>query len=446
MRLRPWQVELVGSVLDPDPRPRTAGWMLPRGQGKTTLVAALGLYDLMLGDEGASVVVAATDERQAGLCFRTAARMVELNPELEARVQQFQDRLAVPERGASFQVLPAAPKRLEGLDPTTAILDEIGVMDREVYETISLASGKRETSLVLGIGTPGPDPDNSVLLDMRVYAAEHPDDLSFVWREFSAADFPDHPVDCEHCWLLANPAMDPSRGDPFLYRDAMAALLPPKMREQVFRRARLCQVVHGVDEPWLPPGTWEACEDARPIPDGATVVLALDGSFSQDATALVAASVETVPHIDVVALWEPPVGDPDYRVPVLDVEQAVRDACRRWNVRTVAADPFRYTRSLQILEGEGFPVVEFPQSPSRMTPATQRFFEAVVSDGVTHSGDSRLARHIGNAVLKQDSRGVRITKDGKHSKRRIDLAVSALMAFDLAASTEPEYSVLDSIW
>lgn len=66
MKLRPWQLDLVGSVLDATPRPRTAGWMMPRGQGKSTLVAALGLYDLMLGEEGASVVVAATDERQAG--------------------------------------------------------------------------------------------------------------------------------------------------------------------------------------------------------------------------------------------------------------------------------------------------------------------------------------------------------------------------------------------
>jgi hypothetical protein len=43
------------------------------------LVAALGLYDLMLGEEGASVVVAAVDERQAGIVFKTAARMVELS-------------------------------------------------------------------------------------------------------------------------------------------------------------------------------------------------------------------------------------------------------------------------------------------------------------------------------------------------------------------------------
>lgn len=424
LRLRPWQLDLVASVWGADPRPRLAGWMLPRGQGKTTLVAALGLYDLMLGDEGAAVVVAATDERQAGLCFKTAARMVELHPDLAGRVQVYQDRLVVPERGASFQVLPAVPKRLEGLDPTLAILDEIGVVDREVYEVVSLASGKRESSLVLGIGTPGPDPDN-VLADMRAYTREHPGDRSFVWREFSAVGFEDHPVDCRHCWALANPAL----GD-FLYEDALASLLPPKTREATFRRARLCQFAHEVDDPWLPPGAWQSRADDRPIEDGAPVVLALDGSFSQDCTALVAVSIETTPHIDVAACWEPTGAD--YRVPVADVEQAVRDACRRWQVSEIVCDPFRWTRTMQALEAEGLPIVEFPQSPQRMTPATTGLYEAVINGQVTHSGDPRLARHVGNAVVREDARGTRLAKQHKHSARRIDLAVAAVMAHSRA--------------
>jgi phage terminase large subunit-like protein len=60
--------------------------MLPRGQGKTSLTAVLALYELLAGAEGAQVVVVvATDERQAGLTFRIAVRMVELNPALEQR-------------------------------------------------------------------------------------------------------------------------------------------------------------------------------------------------------------------------------------------------------------------------------------------------------------------------------------------------------------------------
>jgi HK97 family phage portal protein len=88
-------------------------------------------------------------------------------------------------------------------------------------------------------------------------------------------------------------------------------------------------------------------------------------------------------------LWETP-GNPDYRVPVADVEQAIREACRRWQVREIVADPFRWTRSLQALEAEGLPVLEFPQTAQRMTPATTGLYEAVVNGQVTHSGDPRL--------------------------------------------------------
>ena len=65
-----------------------------------------------------------------------------MRPELEKRVQVYQDRLVVPGRDATFQVLPAVPKRLEGLDFTTAILDEFGRIDREVYEVVGLASAE----------------------------------------------------------------------------------------------------------------------------------------------------------------------------------------------------------------------------------------------------------------------------------------------------------------
>lgn len=69
-------------------------------------------------------------------------------------------------------------------------------------------------------------------------------------------------------------------------------------------------------------------------------------------------------------------------------------------------------------------------------------FEAVVNGALTHSGHPRLARHIGHCVLKVDARGQRLAKEHKHSSRRIDLAVAALMAHDqaatLAATPAPE--------
>jgi phage terminase large subunit-like protein len=246
-------------------------------------------------------------------------------------------------------------------------------------------------------------------------------DPAYYFAEFAA------PAGCEvddpDAWTTANPALDD-----FLHRDALAATLRTT-RETVFRRYRLGQWVDSVPEPWLPPGTWDECAVEHGIDDGADVVIGFDGSFNGDATAIVAAAVDECPHLDVVRLWERPHGAPEgWQVPILDVEDALRQACRRWHVRELVADPYRWARTMQLLDAEGLPVVDYPQTPARMTPATTTFYEAVVNRALTHSGDADLARHIANCTVRTDSRGTRLAKEHKHSTRRIDLAVAAVMA------------------
>ncbi|WP_371307704.1 hypothetical protein [Gordonia sp. (in: high G+C Gram-positive bacteria)] len=52
------------------------------------------------------------------------------------------------------------------------------------------------------------------------------------------------------------------------------------------------------------------------------------------------------------------------------MEDEIRKACKRWRVVEIIADPFRWTRTLQVLESEKLPILEFPHSPSRLTAAT----------------------------------------------------------------------------
>jgi phage terminase large subunit-like protein len=187
---------------------------------------------------------------------------------------------------------------------------------------------------------------------------------------------------------------------------------------------------------WLSQAAWDECRVARPIPDGADVVLALDGSFSGDCTALMAVELGEYPHMVVAGLWESD-GTPEWRVNYGDVEEHIRALCRQWRVAEITADPYRWARSLEVLAADGLPVTEFPQSASRMTPATQRMSDMVNTRSLTHDGDPRLARHISNAVLKSDSRGTRLMKETKNSPRKIDLAVAAVMGIERAMNQEP---------
>jgi phage terminase large subunit-like protein len=82
MVLRTWQRDIVRGLFD-EPRPRQGLLSLSRGNGKTTLAAALALYGLFAdGEESPQVLCVASDERQAGILFRTCRRMVELEPRL----------------------------------------------------------------------------------------------------------------------------------------------------------------------------------------------------------------------------------------------------------------------------------------------------------------------------------------------------------------------------
>lgn len=443
LKLRPWQRELAGRLYarraDGRLRHRQALIGVARKNGKSAFAAGLGLYGLVAGPDGGEVYSCAADREQARIVFGTGRRMVELDPGLPDLLKVYRDAIEFTQTGSVWRVLSAEAFTKEGLNPHQVIFDEVHAQPtRELWDVMALASGARVEPLMIGITTAGVRSDStgqdSLCYGLYQYgkrvASGEIDDSSFFMAWWEPKD-PDSDHRAESTWREGNPGFD----DLVAAEDFRSAVR--RTPEPEYRTKRCNQWVSRATM-WLPHGAWARCAAERPIPDLAEVVLGFDGSFSNDSTALVAVQVGDVPHVDVVACWErPPESDPSWRVPIVDVEDAIRQACRRWQVREIVCDPFRWARTYQALEAEGLPVVEFPQSPQRMVPATQRFYEAVLNAGLTQSGDPRLARHIDNCVLKVDARGSRLAKETRNSPRKIDLAVSAVMAFDRASETPP---------
>lgn len=437
--LRPWQVSLLESLLarrtDGRYRHRQALIGMPRKNGKSALGSGLGLFGLLFGPEGGEVYSCAAEREQARIVFGMAKRMVELEPELAEVITPYRDVLEVKSTGSVYRVLSAEAYSKEGLNPTLVIFDEVHAQpNRELWDVMALAMGARVEPLMVGITTAGVMADSTGRDSLCYEMYRHGQNVAqglvvdpsffFAWWEPKDGVAADHAS--PRVWAEANPGL----GDIVAEEDFAATL--PRTPENEFRTKRTNVFTAG-QVAWLPFGAWERLASSDPIPDGADVVLGFDGSFNNDSTALVVVSKGDTPHIDVVDCWEPE-GE---AVPIIDVEETIRQACRRWNVREIVCDPFRWARTYQVLEAEGLPVIEFPQSPQRMVPATQRFYEAVVNQTITHSGDARLARHVGNAVIRTDARGSRLSKDSKGSPRRIDLAVAAVMALDRAVRPNP---------
>ena len=425
VRLRDFQTEIITGAYAPGIR--TGLVSIPRANGKTALAAMLAVAELFVGDPSAEVLVVASDERQARITLRMAARMIELNPQLAERAHIYSDRIRVPQNDAILQPLPADPGALHGWDGSLIVCDELHVVNEAVWEAISSASGKRPESLTLAISTPASSQDS--IMWRLIEHGRAGDDPAFYLKEFSAPD--GCATDDRDAWRQANPAL--ACKDPFLAEDGLASARRT-LREPVFRQLRLGQWVTGTDS-WLPFGLWDSLADPDwTPPPRSKVVLAFDGSASGDSTALVGCTVGPDPHLWVEGLWENP-NDPRWRVPRGDVDRAVDNAFSKYNVLELAADPWGWRSEIeQWSERHGERrVLEWNTAHAgRMAPATDRMFADATDGKFSHDGDPRLAAHVAHCVAKATPQGDLVSKDKKGSPRKIDAAVAAIVALDRA--------------
>ncbi len=439
--LRQWQKELIKNIFAQENggfRHSISLVGMPRKNGKSALGSVLALYSLIMGPRGGEVYSVAAEKEQARIVFSDARKTIEATPELSAISKLYKDAIEIPSLGSVYRVLSAEAYSKEGLNPHFVLFDELHAQpNRELFDVMSLAMGSRgNMATLLAITTAGVKSDqtgkDSIAYSLKQYGekiirGEIEDDSFFMaWYE-SSGDFRQMET-----WREANPGF----GDINALSDFESAVR--RTPEPEFRTKRCNQFVSSFDS-WLPDGAWNDCAgEFEPSPDD-EIVLGFDGSFSGDASAIVGAVVpkdgEKV-KVFTVKTWEKDLNldDDDWRVDIGEVEQTLIDFCQKHpKVREIACDPFRWQRSMMVLEEKGLPIVEFPStSPRRMVQACAKFYDAVVEDRIVHDNDGVLARHLSNAVTKIDNLGPRIVKENRNSPRKIDAAVAAVIAVDRA--------------
>lgn len=371
--------------------------------------------------------------------------MIEASPELTEITKLYRDAIEVPSLGSVYRVLSAEAYSKEGLNPHFVLFDEIHAQpNRDLYNVMSLAMGARgKLATMIAITTAGVKTDSTGKDSIAYYLKQYGEKVSrgeiedpnfyMAWWE-SSGDYRDPKT-----WEEANPGY----GDLNAISDFESAVR--RTMESEFRTKRCNQFVSS-QESWLPEGTWEKLGADFEIEPEDEIVLGFDGSFNNDTTVIVGATIpkEGSPcRLFVVGAWEkdPKLHNDDWRVDIGEVEQTIIGFCQKYpNVREIACDPFRWERTMEILESDyGLPIVKWPStSARRMVPACAKFYDAAVEGKIEHDRNPLLARHISNAIVKVDNLGPRIVKENRQSPRKIDAAVASVIALDRALTGRME--------
>ena len=192
----------------------------------------------------------------------------------------------------------------------------------------------------------------------------------------------------------------------------------------------------------LQAGVWAGLADPElVIPKGSHVWVGIDAANKHDSAAIVVdAPLDMKGDRQMHRLECYIMERPENPDELLErIEQKLRWLGRRYLIREAAYDPMFFTRSAQILRGEGMNMTEFPQSDTRMAAATRNLKSLALSDLIQHDGDPKFAAHIGRAATKDTKFGQRLAKE--NATDHMDAAIATAMAtFRASTDDTPQVS------
>ena len=151
-----------------------AVWFLPRKFSKTTSVCSIGIYDFLFGDANAQVYCAANSFQQAQIAYGEIKKVIRssVDPKMK-RFKLNRDLIKWKdgqERDAIIRCLATSPDKLDGLNASTVIYDEVSQADNyDMLNVLTTSMGTRENPMVVQITTASDKPNAPFARDLEYY-------------------------------------------------------------------------------------------------------------------------------------------------------------------------------------------------------------------------------------------------------------------------------------
>jgi phage terminase large subunit-like protein len=455
---------------------RTVYIEMGRKNGKSTMSAPVGIYLVSAdGEMGQEVYSAATTRDQAKEVWEPAWKMVKWDPELrnEFGIDTTAHSIYQTLTGSKFIPISAEGNSLDGLNGSS-IIDELHAhRTRKVFDVLETAKGSRKQPLIWVVTTAGYD-RSGICYEQRGYVTQI---LQGIVQDESyfgiiyTLDEGDKWQD-ESVWIKPNPNLGVSLDPEELRRLALKASKIPSAQTNFLTKHMSVWVNASVN--LFNMDQWMACadptlkmEDFRDCPCWIGLDFAPRNDFSSVAVLfrrleddgyhfycfwthfLSMGKIEDETNASYMG-WERegwiqsnPGNQTD---PDMIEEYIVGLYESRYLIEEFDCDPSRVQGIEQHVEKRtDAVVVEVPQLPSRMCPATEKL-DGLIADGkIHHNGDPVMAWMLSNVIgRKKGNWG--LYPDKEKVENKID-GVSALLtalcrAMVTVDKAEPEYQVM----
>jgi len=476
-QLDPWIERIIRRIYGPCREDgqrtiKTVFAMIPRGNRKTTLGAALTLLH-SIGPEktkGGQIVCAAADQKQARIAFEEAISIIREDGRIERLVDiaDYRNRFRDKRTGSIVEAISADAKTQHGRTPTFTLMDELHSWPkRDLWEALKTGLIKTPGSLNVIITTAGRG-QNSIAYEQYAYAREvalgEIDNPAFLPILFEAE--PDCDWRDEDVWHRVNPGLRYGYPDLDGLREyAREAADRPGDRES-FRQLNLNIWLDNSADPFVDMAVYDRGADPIDMEAllGQPCWLGVDMSSTQDLTAVVAAFRKDDGYIVLPHFFCP--GDnlrarsdrdgvpypqwaeegfltatPGNVIDYSAVESCIRDLCERYQVHEIGFDVAYAQAVMAPLGADGYPVMTVRQGWITQSPALNELERAILSGKFQHGAHPVLRWCFSNVAIHTDSAGNRTMHKGK-SKDRIDGAAATWMAVSRAAAGETGLSFL----
>jgi phage terminase large subunit-like protein len=458
--LEPWQVFILTTIFgwvkrDGRRRFRRAYIEVPRGNAKSTLSSAVGLYMLTAdGEGGAECYSLATTRDQARIVFGDAQQMARKSPGFRTRygVTVGAHNIHVLNAAAKFEALSAEGSTLDGLNIHFGCIDELHAhKTRTVYDVVETGTGKRDNSLLWVITTAGSD-RAGICYEARTFVTRvlggQVEDASQFGIIYGLDDGDDWGT--EDALVKANPNWGISvRPEVILPLQAKALQLPSATNNF---RTKHCNDWVSVDTAWMDIRAWERCADSHLRPedfegepcwigidlaskvDIASMaflfkregrVMAFVRHYLPEDTVFAAANSQYQGWMHAGRLLATPGNVTDFGL----IEAELLDAASRFEIKAVAFDPFQATQFSTRMLAEGLPMIEVRPTVLNFSEPMKQLEALVLQGKWAFDGDPVLTWMVSNVVCHRDAKD-NIYPRKERPENKIDGVIAVLMALN----------------